>query len=156
MTSNYIIFVATKEKNFYICARSIWYWIINYHYYHDYDHFIDEIVCEHKPVWIKNFGVIQNCIITELNRQQVKEHLPVFSHKYQSIVHWICSWCSTKITAALLIKRVITVTWFCCLGRWSALLSSVKIYWSFTFKYFYITVNIYVPYFSTLLQFKFL
>ena len=124
MTSNYIIFVATKEENICVCVRSTQYCKINCHYYHESDHFMDEIVCEHNPVWIKNFCVTQNCIITELNRQQVKEHLPVFSHKYQSIVHWICSWCSTKITAAPLIKRVIAVTWFCCLGRWSSLLSN--------------------------------
>jgi hypothetical protein len=65
----------------------------------------------------------KNCIITELNRQQVKGHLPFYPQKYQSIVHWICLCCPAKITAALLIKRLITVMWHCCLGHWYSLLS---------------------------------
>ena len=123
MTSNYINFVSTKEENVYNRAMSTQYWIINCHYYHDTDHFMDESLCKYNPVWIKNLCVTQKCIITELNRQQVKGHLPVFPQKYQSIVHWICLCCFTKITAALLIKTVITVTWCCCVGRCSSLLS---------------------------------
>jgi len=123
VTSNYIIFVAAKEENVYVCARSTQYCTINCHYYHDCEHFmyvwnslwtqpsLNQILC-----------VTQNCIITELNRQQVKEHLPVFPQKHQSIVHWICL-CCAKITAALFIKRLIIVTWFCCLGSLSSLLS---------------------------------
>jgi hypothetical protein len=123
MTNNYIIFVTTKEENIYVCATSTQYRIINCHYYHYSDHFMEGILSEHNPVWIKNLCVTQNCIITELNRQQVKGHLPVFPQKYQSIVHWISPCCFAKVTAALLIKRVITVTQCCCLGRWSSLLS---------------------------------
>ena len=107
----------------YVCARSTHYWTISCHYCHKSDHIMDEILCEHNPVWIRNLCVTQNCIITEMNRQQVKGHLPVFSQTYQSIVHRICLCCCfTKITAALLIKTVITVTW-CCVGRCSSLLS---------------------------------
>ena len=123
MTSNYIIFVATKEENVYVHARSTQYWIITCHYYHYSDHFMYEILCEHNPVWIKNLCVTQNWIITELNRQQVKGCLTVFYQKCQSIVHWICPCCSAKITAALMIKRVITVTWCCCVGLCSLLFS---------------------------------
>ena len=124
MTNNYIIFVATKEENVYVRARCTHYWIINCHYYHESDHFMYEIVWEHNPVWIKNLCVTQNCIITELNRQQVKGHLPVIPQKYQSTVHWICPCCFAEITAAVFIKTVITVSWCCfCLGCCSSLLS---------------------------------
>ena len=71
--------------------------------FQDSDHFMDESLGKCNPVWIKNLCVIQNCIITELNRQQVKGHLPVFPQKYQSIIHWICPCCFAKITAALFI-----------------------------------------------------
>jgi len=123
MTSNCIIFVAAKEENVYVCAPSTQYWIINCHYYHDSDHFTDEILCKRNPFWIKNLCVTQNCIITGLNRQQVKGNFPVFPQKYQPIVHWIWPCFFAKITASLLIERVITVIWYCCLGCWSSLLS---------------------------------
>jgi hypothetical protein len=119
VTSNYIIFVATKVEVVYICARSTQYWIISTS---DSDDIVYKILCEHNPVWIKNLCVTQNCMITELNRQQVKGHLAVFLQKYQSIVHWNCSCCFAKITAALLINRLITVTWCFCYGTWSSLL----------------------------------
>ena len=102
--------------------RQITGWIINCHHCHESDHFTDEILCEHNSVWIKDLCVTQNCIFTELNRQQVKGHLPVFPQTYQSIVPWICPHCFAKITAALLIKRVITVTF--CLGLWPSLWSN--------------------------------
>ena len=56
------------------------------------------------PFWIKYICVTQNCLIIELNRQQVKGHLPLFRQKYQSIVHWICSCFFATITASILIK----------------------------------------------------
>ena len=96
-------------------------WIINCHYYNDSDHFIDDVLCEHNPVWMKNLHLTQNSFITELNRQQVRGHLQVFHQKYQSILHWICPCCSAQRTAAFLFKRLITVT-CCCLGRLSSLL----------------------------------
>jgi len=50
VTINYIILIATKEENVYVHARSTQYWIINCHYYHESDHFMYEILCEHNPV----------------------------------------------------------------------------------------------------------
>jgi len=44
MTINYIIFVAAKQENVYVCAKSTQYWI-NCHYYHDSDHCMDGILC---------------------------------------------------------------------------------------------------------------
>jgi len=51
VTSNYIIFVAAKEENVYVCATSTQYRIISYHYS---DHLMEGILSEHNPVWIKN------------------------------------------------------------------------------------------------------
>jgi len=65
VTSNYIIIVATEEENVYNRARSTQYWLINCHYYHDSDHFMDEILCEHNPDWSK-ICVDKKYIFTEL------------------------------------------------------------------------------------------
>jgi len=52
VTSNYIIFVATKEENVYVRAMCTQYWITNCHCYHDTDHSMYEILCKDNPVWI--------------------------------------------------------------------------------------------------------
>jgi len=46
-------------------ARSAQYWIIRCHCYHDSDHFIDDILCEHNPVLIK--GNRQSSPVTGLD-----------------------------------------------------------------------------------------